>query len=194
MISDELKKIMLNIARIAIKEEFLGHKELTEDVKRKLIEMYPELAKPGAVFVTINERNSLRGCIGSLVPHRPLIEDIIENAKAAAFGDPRFPPLTPEEFDKISIEISLLSEPKPLPYTDIEDLRRKIRPGIDGVVLKYGSHQATFLPQVWEELPDFDQFFAHLCMKAGLPPNCLELHPEIYVYQVEKFSEDDFKK
>ena len=187
---ENCKKVMLNIARIAIKEEFMGHKELNDEVKQRLIAMCPELAKPGAVFVTINERSSLRGCIGSLVPYRPLIDDIIENAKAAAFADPRFPPLRPEEFDQITIEISLLGEPKPLEYTDIEDLRRKIRPGVDGVVLKLGDRQATFLPQVWEELPDFDQFFAHLCMKAGLPPNCLEYHPEIYVYQVEKISEE----
>ncbi|BAF70703.1 AmmeMemoRadiSam system protein A [Nitratiruptor sp. SB155-2] len=193
MISDQLKRIMLNIARIAIKEEFMGHKELNDDVKQRLIAMHPELAKPGAVFVTINERSSLRGCIGSLVAHRPLIDDLIENAKAAAFGDPRFPPLSPEEFDKITIEISLLSEPKPLEYRDIEDLRAKIRPGIDGVVLKLDGRQATFLPQVWEELNDFDQFFAHLCMKAGLPANCLAYHPEIFVYQVEKFSEEDFQ-
>ncbi len=194
MLDENLKKIMLNIARIAIKEEFMGHKELNDEVKKKLVAMYPQLGEPGAVFVTINERSSLRGCIGSLVPHRPLIDDIIENAKAAAFADPRFPPLSPEEFDQITIEISVLGEPKPLEYSDIEDLKRKIRPGIDGVVLQLDGHQATFLPQVWEELPDFDQFFAHLCMKAGLPPNCLEYHPKILVYQVEKFSEEDFKE
>ena len=185
------KKTLLNIARIAIKEEFMWHKELNEDVKKRLIAMFPELAKPGAVFVTINERSSLRGCIGSLVAYRPLIDDVIENAKAAAFGDPRFPPLSPEEFDKITIEISLLSEPKPLEYSTIEDLKNKIRPGIDGVVLKLDGRQATFLPQVWEDLSDFDTFFAHLCMKAGLPANCLEYHPEIFVYQVEKFSEEE---
>ena len=193
MIDDNLKRAMLSIARIAIKEEFLGHKELTDEVKQRLISMFPRLAEPGAVFVTINERSSLRGCIGSLVAHRPLIDDIIENAKAAAFGDPRFPPLRPEEFDQITIEISLLSEPKPLPYTDIEDLRQKIVPGRDGVVLKLDGRQATFLPQVWEDLPDFDQFFAHLCLKAGLPANCLEYHPEILVYHVEKFSEEELQ-
>ncbi len=193
MVSDELKKIMLNIARIAIKEEFMRHKELNERVIERLVSMYPRLKEPGAVFVTINERSSLRGCIGSLVAYRPLIEDLIANAKSAAFGDPRFPPLRPEEFEQITIEISLLSEPKPLEYSDIEDLRGKIHPGVDGVVLKLDNRQATFLPQVWEDLPDFDQFFAHLCLKAGLPANCLEYHPEILVYQVEKWSEEDFR-
>ena len=191
---NELKKIMLNIARIAIKEEFLGHKELNDQVIGKLVSMYPRLAEPGAVFVTINERSSLRGCIGSLVAYRPLIEDLIANAKAAAFGDPRFPPLRESEFDQITIEISLIGEPRPLEYSDIEDLRKKIRPGIDGVILKVDGKQATFLPQVWEDLPSFNEFFAHLCIKAGLPPNCLEYHPEIYVYQVEKWSEEDFRE
>ncbi len=191
---NELKKIMLNIARIAIKEEFLGHKELNDQVIGKLVNMYPRLAEPGAVFVTINERSSLRGCIGSLVAYRPLIEDLIANAKAAAFGDPRFPPLRESEFDQITIEISLIGEPRPLEYSDIEDLRKKIRPGIDGVILKVDGKQATFLPQVWGDLPSFNEFFAHLCIKAGLPPNCLEYHPEIYVYQVEKWSEEDFRE
>ena len=190
---DRLKQTLLNIARIAIKEEFIGHRELNDEVKKRLVQMFPQLQKPGAVFVTINERNSLRGCIGSLVAYRPLIDDVIENAKAAAFGDPRFPPLSESEFDQITIEISVLSEPKPLDYKDVEDLKNKIRPGIDGVVLKLNGYQATFLPQVWEDLPDFDQFFAHLCMKAGLIPNCLEMHPQILTYQVEKFSEEDFK-
>ncbi len=190
---ERFKRTLLNIAKIAIKEEFLGHKELNDEVKKRVLDMFPELSKPGAVFVTINERGALRGCIGSIIAHRALLEDVIENAKSAAFFDPRFPPLTPEEFDKITLEISILSKPKPLAYTDIEDLRGKIVPGRDGVILKYNNHQATFLPQVWEELPDFDQFFAHLCMKAGLRPNCLELHPEILVYHVEKFSEEDFR-
>lgn len=190
---EKLKQTLLNIAKIAIKEEFIGYKELNEDVKQRLIQMFPKLQKPGAVFVTINERDSLRGCIGSLRAYRPLIEDVIENAKAAAFMDPRFPPLTPKEFDEITIEISVLSEPKPLEYNNAQDLREKIKPGIDGVVLNLDGHQATFLPQVWEDLPDFEEFFAHLCRKAGLRPNCLELHPQILTYQVEKFSEEDFR-
>ncbi|MRJ01988.1 MAG: AmmeMemoRadiSam system protein A [Epsilonproteobacteria bacterium] len=193
MVTDDLKRVMLHIARAAIREELTGKRELTEEVKERLKATYPQLAQPGAVFVTINERSSLRGCIGSLVAHRPLLDDLIANAKAAAFGDPRFPPLSPEEFDQITIEISLLGEPKPLEYRDIEELRRKIRPGVDGVVLKLDGRQATFLPQVWEELPDFDQFFAHLCLKAGLPANCLEYHPQIFVYPVEKWSEEEFR-
>ena len=186
---ERFKQTLLNIARVAIKEEFIGHKELNDEVKKRLIQMFPRLAQKGAAFVTIQERGSLRGCIGSIIAHRPLIDDIIENAKAAAFSDPRFPPLTPKEFENITIEVSLLTTPKPLEYSDIDDLKSKIVPKEDGVILKYGLNQATFLPQVWEELPKFEDFFAHLCVKAGLAPNCLELYPEVWVYKVEKFSE-----
>lgn len=187
---DRFKQALLNIARVAIKEEFIGHKELNDEVKNRLIQMFPKLAEPGAAFVTIQERGALRGCIGSIIAHRALIDDIIENAKAAAFSDPRFPPLSAEEFENITIEVSILTEPKPLEYSDIDDLKSKITPKKDGVILKYDGYQATFLPQVWEELPNFDDFFAHLCLKAGMSPNCLEFHPEIWVYNVEKFSEN----
>ena len=156
------------------------------------LEKYPQLKEPGAAFVTINKRpnNQLRGCIGSLQAYRPLYKDIIANAQAAALNDPRFPPLKPEELKDIKIEVSILSEPKPLPYKDKEDLKKKIVPYKDGVVLKLGSHQATYLPQVWEQLPDFDLFFSSLCQKAGLPPNCLDQHPDIYVYHVTKYEEE----
>ena len=113
----------------------------------------------------------------------------MENARAAAFRDTRFPPLQPEELDEVGIEISLLTVPQPLPYADVEDLRRKIRPGVDGVIIRLDGRQATFLPSVWEQLPDFDRFFTHLCMKAGLPGDCLRMHPEIFVYQAEKIEE-----
>ena len=149
----------------------------------------PELAKERATFVTLTQEGRLRGCIGSVVPHRPLIDDLVANAKAAAFEDPRFAPLKPEEFEKTAVEVSLLSVPQPLAYTDVEDLKRKIVPRKDGVILRLGASQATFLPQVWEELNDFELFFAHLCLKAGLPQNCLAYRPQIYTYRVEKFGE-----
>jgi len=155
------------------------------------LQKYPQLKQPGAAFVTINKRpsNQLRGCIGSLQAYRPLYKDIIANAQAAALHDPRFPPLKPEELKDIAIEVSVLSEPKPLEYKDKEDLRKKITPFTDGVVLKHGAHQATYLPQVWEQLPDFDHFFASLCQKAGLNTNCLDQHPEIQVYHVTKYED-----
>jgi len=190
--TDELKQVLLEIARKAILEKLTGNKLID---KSFYLRKYPELARKQAVFVTLNKkdeftgRESLRGCIGSLLPVRTLIDDVIYNAQAAAFSDPRFPPLSPEEFEDIKIEISLLSIPEKVDYIDTDDLRKKIIPGKHGVILQLSGRRATFLPQVWEQLPDFDLFFAHLCQKAGLPANCLEYHPEIERYEVEEFEE-----
>ncbi len=185
-----LEKVMLEIAKLAIMEEFTGKSLIN---KTYYLTLYPELAKEGAVFVTLNKiidgERILRGCIGSIIPRRPLIDDIIYNARAAAFMDPRFPPLRPDEVDNLEIEISILSYPKRVEYTTIDELRRIIIPHKHGVILKYNGHQATFLPQVWEKLPYFDLFFEHLCQKAGLPGNCLIFHPEIYIYEVEEIKE-----
>ncbi|WP_457593007.1 AmmeMemoRadiSam system protein A [Hydrogenimonas sp.] len=179
-------ELLLRIAREAIASAFGLAPEID---KEALTAKYPELGKEQATFVTLTIDGRLRGCIGSIVPHRPLIDDLVANARAAAFEDPRFAPLTREEFEKADIEVSLLTVPQPLEYEDVEDLRRKIVPGRDGVILQLDGRQATFLPQVWEELNDFDLFFAHLCQKAGLPQNCLAYHPQIYTYRVEKFRE-----
>ncbi len=186
-------KVLTEIARLAILEEFEGRPLID---KRKYLALFPALGKEGAVFVTLNKTRSagepeLRGCIGSIIPRRALIDDIIYNAKAAAFSDPRFPPLQPEEFNDISIEVSLLSYPEKVEYADVEDLKSKILPFKHGVILRWGDRQATFLPQVWEKLPDFDLFFEHLCQKAGLPGNCLEYHPDIYVYTVKIVEENE---
>ena len=151
-----------------------------------LLQTYPELCTPQATFVTLTLDGRLRGCIGSLVAHRSLLEDVIHNAKAAAFDDPRFYPLSKEEFLHVSIEVSLLSTPKLLHYEDSEDLKSKICVGEDGVILQKKGRKATFLPQVWEQLPTFEQFFGQLCQKAGLEASCLETHPEIWTYKVQK--------
>ncbi len=180
-----MKEILLSIARDAIKSRF----EPDKLDKSALLHAYPELEKMGACFVTLTQNGKLRGCIGSLSAHRSLLEDIVSNAKAAAFNDPRFEPLEKDELEKIKIELSLLTPPQLLEYRDTQELREKIRAGSDGVVLKAEYQQATFLPQVWEELKEFELFFAHLCQKAGLKANCLEEHPEIYTYQVEKVKE-----
>ncbi len=182
------KKYMIDIAKDAIKEELVGKRLLD---RSSLTKEHPELLEKGAVFVTLQKRQNLRGCIGSLVAHRVLIDDLIENAKSAAFRDPRFPPLSLKEFESedFEVEVSILSEPKELIYSDISDLKSKIKPNIDGVILKLGGYQATFLPQVWEQLPEFESFFAHLCQKAGVEVNCLAKHPTIYTYRVEKIEE-----
>jgi len=177
------KGILLRIAKDAIMEELTG---LSLIDRQKLLVAYPWLREMGAVFVTLNQRGQLRGCIGSIIAHRALLDDLIANAKAAAFNDLRFPPLQEEELSSLEIEISLLSTPQPLHYRDKEDLKHKIRPGIDGVILQQGAYQATYLPSVWEQLPEFEVFFATLCQKAGLRAACLEDHPDIQVYQAEK--------
>ncbi len=183
------KRYLIDIAKDAIKEKLEGKKIID---KEALLKAHPQLGKKGAVFVTIEKRSSLRGCIGSLVAHQSLLDDLIQNAQSAAFNDPRFPPLTLEEFNSkdLTVEVSILSEPKPLEYKDIADLKSKIKVGGDGVILKLGSYQATFLPQVWEQLPTFETFFAHLCQKAGLPANCLDNRPQIFIYHVQKIKDE----
>ena len=174
---------LLQIARESIKEELYGSSNLD---KIQLQSDNEFLNEQRATFVTLQLDERLRGCIGSLLPQRKLIDDIIYNSKAAAFHDYRFQPLTKEEFEKIQIEISLLSIPQELIYDSISELKEKIRPGIDGVILEKRNDRATFLPQVWEQLPTFELFFEHLCQKAGLCEDCLKNVPTIHTYQVEK--------
>jgi AmmeMemoRadiSam system protein A len=154
----------------------------------EMLKNNPWLKEQGASFVTLTTKNGeLRGCIGSLVAHRDLYEDIIYNAKSAAMKDTRFMPLSKDEFEDINIEVSLLSEPQLMEYSSKDDLKSKVNVGEDGIILKDKSYQSTFLPQVWEQLPSFELFFSHLCQKAGLDKNCLENKPEIYKYQVRKY-------
>ena len=155
------------------------------------LEAYPALKENGAAFVTLNKGadGQLRGCIGSLHATRPLYQDIIANAQAAALHDPRFRPLASEELSQITLEVSILSKPEPVAYVDEEELKSKIVPFKDGIVLKHHGRQATYLPQVWEQLPDFDDFFSSLCLKANLDRACLSEHPEIWTYTVKKYKE-----
>lgn len=127
------------------------------------------IAIPKASFVTLEINGQLRGCIGSLIAHLPLPLDIASNAFQAAFGDPRFPALKKEELATLDIHISVLSSPSPLSFSSEEDLISQLQPGIDGLILRDGKHQATFLPAVWEDLPDPLTFLHHLKKKAGLP-------------------------
>ncbi len=178
--------LYVRIARNAIRSRLSGS-HLDPD---PYLGVDPKLAQKGASFVTLTIHGRLRGCIGSLIAHRSLIDDLVSNAESAAFHDPRFLPLTTKEFEETDVEVSLLSVPEEVRYRDVADLKRIIRPGTDGVILRHDNHQATFLPQVWEEIGDFDAFFSHLGMKAGIGSNPLAYHPEVYVYQVEKFTEE----
>jgi len=183
----EERRFLLTLARQAIASRFAGGKPGLPDA--------PWLRRPAASFVTLKKAGMLRGCIGNLQAIDSLAESVRRNALAAAFDDFRFPPLTAEELSAVNIEISLLSEAKKLDYADGDDLCRQLRPGIDGLILRAGSRGATFLPQVWEQLPAAESFLSHLCLKAGLtadfwrhaPPNG---QPEISIYQVEYFGEE----
>jgi uncharacterized protein len=151
----------------------------------------PLFAEPAATFVTLKIAGQLRGCIGNLEPMDSLWESVRRNALSAAFHDGRFHPLSPEELARVHIDISLLSRPEPLAYTDGDDLIARLRPGIDGVVLRHGRSGATFLPQVWEQLPEPPLFLGHLCRKAGLAENCWQReHPQVFIYQVQYFGEN----
>ena len=178
-----MEEIIKNLAILAINNKLNGVKIPS---KYEIVKTNPEFVLPKATFITLKQNGNLRGCIGSLVAHRELYDDIIHNAQSAAFGDPRFKPLTKEELASTTLEISLLSDATLVQYKDIADLKTKIKVGVDGVILKLDGKQSTFLPQVWEDLKEFDIFFEHLCKKAGLSGNCLEKRPQIYKYQVQK--------
>jgi hypothetical protein len=147
----------------------------------------PWLLQPGASFVTLTKDGELRGCIGSLQATRPLGQDVASNARAAAFEDPRFPKLTRDEWASCAVEVSLLSTPKPIRFADEADLLAQIRAGEDGLILECEGKRATFLPQVWEGLPDKRQFLAALLGKAALPADTRLAHCKLWRYRVAKF-------
>lgn len=150
----------------------------------------PWLEEPGATFVTLMKGGDLRGCVGSLEAHRPLRDDVRENARAAAFRDNRFPPLAREELPEVTFEVSLLSPPRLLAPAARESVAlARLRPGIDGVVLDLHGQRATFLPQVWEQIPEPRDFLAQLKRKAGLRPDFWSRDLRLSVYSVEKWKE-----
>ena len=148
------------------------------------------LKNSNGTFVTIKKQGKLRGCIGNLEPSGTILESVRRNALSAAFNDYRFSPLQVDELAEITIDISILTLPARLSYQNGNDLIDKLQPGIDGVILQSGKARATFLPQVWEQLPDPVQFLEHLCIKAGLSRTAWrEHHPDIWIYQVQCFEE-----
>jgi AmmeMemoRadiSam system protein A len=179
--SSELGALLLKLARGAIAERLGFPIELPGRVDA--------LAEPGATFVTLLREGSLRGCVGSLEPLRPLFEDVRENALGAAFRDPRFPPLAREEFHNIRMEVSLLSPLEPLAAASQDELLALLRPGVDGLVFQYGHHRSTFLPQVWESLPEPLDFLEHLKRKAGLPFGFWAQGVNVWRYTVSKWKE-----
>jgi hypothetical protein len=178
---DPLGLSLLTIARNAIGRHF--------GEEARALAPHPELANPGATFVTLTQNGQLRGCIGSLEAHRPLATDVAENAVAAAFRDPRFPPLASEELVRTRVEVSLLEASQPMDFIDEADAIARLRPGIDGLILTHGQRRATFLPQVWESLPDPRRFMAQLKLKAGLPADFWDEQISLARYGVQKWKE-----
>jgi hypothetical protein len=174
---------LLEIAKISILNKFDDSFKID---KADLLNRHTILSRKGACFVTINLNGRLRGCIGSLAAHRNLLDDVIENAQKAAFEDPRFKPLSYEEFKDCSVELSILTPAVKLEYKDTADLKAKIEVGVHGVVLQLDGKRATYLPQVWEQIPTFEEFFESLSQKAGFSKSVLENHPNIFIYTAIK--------
>jgi uncharacterized protein len=188
MYTKEQQKFLLTLARDAIKFYLKEHRFIKSDPAN----LAPEFLEKKGVFVTLTIKDSLRGCIGSIMPVKSLYLDVIDNAVNAAFRDPRFGPLTDDEFNILEIEISVLSVPRELEYENAEDLLKKLKTHIDGVILSKGPYyKATYLPQVWEDLKDKEAFLSSLCVKAGLPSDEWKKGKlKVETYQVEKFEEN----
>ena len=150
----------------------------------------PWLQERGATFVTLRKSGELRGCIGSVDARRTLGEDVAHNARAAAFSDPRFPPLARHELEGLEVEVSVLSPRSPVPAATESEALEKLRPGVDGVYLEYGEARATFLPQVWENIPDPLAFLSELRLKAELPARFWHADIKLSRYTVEKYDDE----
>lgn len=177
------RQVLLQTARECI------HSLVTtkQQIQINLQEFPPALKEERASFVTINLKGQLRGCIGSLIPHRPLIMDVANNALSAASKDPRFKPLSLVEYPDVNIHLSVLSIPEELSFSDREHLLELIRPGIDGLIIEESGHRATYLPSVWSQLPDRINFLRELRKKAGLNPDSWSTNTRVFNYTTEEF-------
>jgi len=187
-LSDTNGQVLVRLARRTIEEKLGSASQIPKEDKTLLAS--PRFDNRRGTFVTLKIGGDLRGCIGSLTADESLREGVKRNAINAAFRDPRFGPLTAAELDQVDIEVSILTEPRELEFTDGDDLISKLRPNIDGVIIKKGFARSTFLPQVWEQLPGPEAFLSHLCRKAGLPADAWQ-QPGLKVstYQVQYFEE-----
>jgi len=189
VVPDDAGDVLLSAARTAIGQALAA---TTADAGTTSDAATPPAwaLEPGASFVTLTENRELRGCIGSLAAWRPLLDDVRANAVAAATQDPRFAPMTPDELPAVAIEVSVLSAPRPLPVSSLREAYAAVRPGVDGVILETGTwHRATFLPQVWQGLPDPVQFLQHLWLKAGVTPGVWPEGTTLQTYTVRAWHE-----
>ena len=179
------QSLLLDIARESISEVFEAQNIID---KIQLLKDYPVLNEAVASFITIYIDNELRGSMGSVYAHKSLLEDIIFNAKAAAFEDERFEPLKTSEYLRSIIELSLLTPLTELKYKSIEDIKNSVNVGEDGIVIVLNDKQAAFLPQIWSQIPGFEEFFSHLLQESGLKD--LSNSPQVFTFQVEKQSDE----
>ena len=183
LLNKENQQTLLKLARQSIENGYKTGHPLCVNLRD-----YPaELIQPRATFVTLEKNHQLRGCIGMLEAVLPLVEDVAENAFSAAFKDPRFPPVQKSEITELEIHLSILSEPELMAFGSEQDLLDKIRPQIDGLILQDDGQKGTFLPSVWETLPDKKQFLRHLKNKAGLPVDYWSETLKVYRYTTEMF-------
>ena len=189
-LTSEEQQILLRLAREAMERGVKGE----ELLPLELSSLPASLREEGCSFITLTLRGQLRGCIGSLDAYQSLAEDVREHAIAAALKDPRFPPVREDEVSGIQIEVSRLTRAVLLEYQDANDLLSKLRPHVDGVILRaVPSRRATFLPQVWEKIPDCAEFLNNLCYKMGVEPDAWRhTHLEVLTYEVEEFHEGAF--
>lgn len=186
-LTQEQGRVLLCVARNTLNEHF-GHS--AEGTPKVGPPTDPALQAPCGTFVTLKIGGDLRGCIGTLTGREPLVDGVRTHALNAAFHDPRFGPLTAEELARVNIEVSVLTEPQALSYDGADDLIAKLRPHVDGIILRKGNASATFLPQVWEQLPKPEAFLSHLCLKAGLSADAWRKGPlQVQTYQVQYFEE-----
>ena len=189
-LTDGEKQTLLRLAREAMEHGVRGTALRVPPLDDA--SLTPRLREPGASFVTLTIGGELRGCIGALEARQPLVDDVREHAIAAALEDPRFRPVDETELNRIKIEVSRLTAPRQLEYSSSADLLAKLRPHVDGVILKSDYRRATFLPQVWEKIPNPEDFLNQLCAKMGAKPNLwLNTKLQVYTYQVEEFHEMD---
>lgn len=180
------KKILLKSARKAISNKLEKEPFVFSDELKKI-------SYKRGVFVTLKKNKNLRGCIGNILPEKELFKGVVDNALNSAFHDPRFKPINLDELSEIEIEISVLTLPEKIEYQDINELKTKIIPFEHGVILDFGYRQSTFLPSVWDELPDYEMFMSHLSIKAGFNPlDWKNLKPGVFVYKAVHFSESEF--
>ncbi len=188
--SPQKGQALVQLARRTLNKKMGRSTDKSRDSALDRVLADPDFETMCGTFVTLTMEGQLRGCIGSLEPDEAIREGVRANALNAAFHDPRFPPVTNRELDKIDIEISILTRPRVLAYTDGKDLAAKLRCGIDGVIIRKGSARATFLPQVWDQLPQPEDFLGHLCRKAGLAATAWQTDDlEVMPYQVQYFHE-----